>query len=105
LLFGERKLFFFLFSFFFVVKKATPMKSLSPEIRRLIVACRRKGKKVKEICDLFGVSAYTVWKWCMRAHHQGSETFEDMPRNPNTIRRKIDAPVENAILALRTAFN
>ena len=81
------------------------MKSLLPEIRRLIVACRRKGKKVKEICDLFGVSAYTVWKWCMRAHHQGSETFEDMPRIPNTIRRKIGAPVENAIIALRTAFN
>jgi len=81
------------------------MKGLLPPIRRLIVECRRKGMRVKDICEIFEVSAYTVWNWCLRAFHRGYESFESLPKTPKHIERKVTAEVENAILALRITFN
>jgi transposase InsO family protein len=75
---------------------------LTPEQRRQMVKMVRKGTKIKDVAELFGVSRQTVWRWCKRAKHRGRESFRDLPRKPK--RRKITQRVEDAIVALRTVY-
>jgi transposase len=49
----------------------------TPEIRRLMVRFRRKGKKIKDIVYMFSVSRYTVWRWVKRVHYRGGKSFKD----------------------------
>ena len=75
---------------------------LAPEQRRAIVKAVRNGMNKKAAAKAFGVSRQTVWVWCKRAKHRGSESFRDRPRRPR--KRKITQRVEDSIVALRTAF-
>lgn len=80
------------------------MGCTTPEVRRLIVRARRMGKKVKEICEMFSVSRWTVQRWVKRSRHPGRESFKDKSRRPHTIHRKVTWEVENAIIILRDSF-
>lgn len=75
---------------------------LKPEQRCQMVKLVRKGMKKKLVAKLFNVSRQTVWKWCKRADHRGRESFRDLPREPK--RGKITQRIEDAIVALRTAY-
>jgi transposase InsO family protein len=68
-----------------------------------MVSIVRAGVKIKVVAKLFGVSRQTVWKWCKRAKHRGSESFRDLPRRPK--KGKITRKVEAAIVAVRATFN
>lgn len=80
------------------------MGCTTPEVRHLIVRARRRGRKVKEITEMFNVSRWTVWRWVKRAHHRGRESYKDRSRRPHTIHRKVTWEVENAIIVLRDSF-
>ena len=60
---------------------------------------------MKDIVKIFNVSRKTVWKWVKRAKHPGRESFEDLPKNPHRIKRKVDAYIENAVILPRFSFN
>jgi len=75
-----------------------------PEVRRLIVRARKKGLKMKEITEIFGVSRWTVWRWTRRAHHRGRESYKNKSKRPHNIHYKITSEVENAIIVLRDSF-
>lgn len=81
------------------------MPSLEPAVRRLAVQARRAGLLVKEIVRVLGVSRSFVSEWSARANHAGSESFKDKSKAPKNVDRKVTEDVENAVLALRTAFN
>jgi transposase InsO family protein len=81
------------------------MSSVTPEIRKLMVDARRKGKPVKDIADMFDVSRKTVWKWCKRTMKPGRPVYQDKSKKPHRIHRKITPNVEEAILLLRDSFN
>jgi transposase InsO family protein len=81
------------------------MGSLSAEVRWLIVKARRKGKRMKDIEEIFGVKRWTVWKWCKRAHHVGRTRYRDWSRKPHTTHPKVSKDTENAIIVLRDSFN
>jgi len=81
------------------------MSGVTPEIRRLIVNARRKGKPVKDIADMFDVSRKTVWKWCKRTKKVGRPVYHDKSKKPHRIHRKITPNIEEAILLLRDSFN
>lgn len=81
------------------------MCGVTPEIRELIVKARRKGKKVKDIAEMFDVSRKTVWKWHKRISKKGWPDYRDRSRKPYRIHRKITPNVEEAILILRESFN
>jgi transposase len=80
------------------------MPSYEPIVRRLAVQARRAGLPVKEITEVLSVCRNFVWEWSKRAFHQGTESFKDFPKTPKKIKRKVTEDVENAVLALRTAF-
>ncbi len=80
------------------------MPSLEPVVRRLAVQARKTGLKMKELEKAFGVSRKTIWFWIKRAFHRGTESFNDFPKAPKHVKRKVTNDVEQAILALRTAF-
>lgn len=81
------------------------MSSLEPAVRRLAVQARRAGLKMKEITKVLGTCRQFIWEWVNRANHPGTESFKDHSKAPKNPRRKIEADTENAILAMRTAFN
>jgi len=81
------------------------MGSLSEEVRWLIVKARRKGKRMKDIEEMFGVKRWTIWKWCKRAHHVGRTCYKDRSRRPHTTYPKVSRDTENAIIVLRDSFN
>lgn len=62
----------------------------------------RKRLSKKLVTEIFGVSRVTVWTWCKRTNHRGSESFRDRSRRPK--KGKITRKVEATIVALRTAF-
>jgi transposase InsO family protein len=73
-------------------------------VRKLIVAARRRGERVKDIARMFGVCRKTVWKWWKRTRKRGGISLKSLSRKPHTIYKKVDRQIENQILALRTAF-
>ena len=73
-------------------------------LRKLIVAAKRRGEKVKDIARMFGVSRKTVWKWWKRTRRRGGISYKDLSRRPHTIYRKVDRQIENQIIAFRTSF-
>lgn len=73
-------------------------------LRKLIVAARRRGEKVKDIARMFGVSRWMVWKWWKRTRRRGGISYKSLSRRPKTIYKKMNRQIENQILALRTAF-
>ena len=60
---------------------------------------------MKDIVKIFNVSRKTVWKWVKRAKHPGRESFENLPKNPHRIKRKVDVYIENAVILPRFFFN
>lgn len=81
------------------------MGCTTPELRRLIVRGKKSRMKVKDICEIFNVSRWTVSRWVKRAYHPGVDSYRDLSRRPHTIHRKVTGEVEAAIIILRDAFN
>lgn len=81
------------------------MPSLSEDVRWRIVKARRKGKKVKDIAEIFDVCRWVVWKWCKRAHHPGRTCYKDRSRRPLKTYPKVTKDIENAVIVLRESFN
>ena len=80
------------------------MSGVTPEIIRLIVNARRKGKPVKDIAGMFDVSRKTVWKWCKRTMKVGRPVYHNKSKKQHRIHRKITPNIEEAILLLRDSF-
>lgn len=76
---------------------------LSTVIRKMLVKLVRKGLTKTFIAKIFDTTRQTVHRWCKRAFHRGSESFQDEPRRPK--RSKITVEVEVSILALRNTFD
>lgn len=73
-------------------------------VRKLLVAARRRGERVKDIARMFGVNRWTVWKWWKRTRRSGGISCKSLSRRPKTVYKKVDRRIENQIVALRTSF-
>jgi len=81
------------------------MGSLTPDIRKRIVKAYKKGYRVKDIADIFGISRWVVWKWRKRAYHPGKDSYRSRSRRPLKTCSKMTQEIENAIIVLRDSFN
>jgi len=81
------------------------MGCLDSETRRLMVNAVRKGYKIKDVAEIFGVSRKTVWKWCKRTMKRGRPVYRDRPKRPHTTHSKVTEAALVAIIVLREAFN
>lgn len=73
-------------------------------LRKLIVAARRRGEKVKDMARMFGVSRWMVWKWWKRTRRRGGISYKSLSRRPHTVYKRVDRQIENQIIAMRTSF-
>lgn len=80
------------------------MGSLTPDIRKRIVKAYKKGYRVKDIADMFGVNRWTVWKWRKRAYHPGKDSYRNRSRRPLKTHAKVTPEIENAVIVLRDSF-
>jgi len=78
------------------------VEHLSPSTRQDIVKAVRRTNNKSLVARVFGVVRSTVWVWCKRACHRGSESYKD--RRPESKPKRITAEVERAILAMRVAL-
>ncbi|MDE1825696.1 MAG: helix-turn-helix domain-containing protein [Candidatus Micrarchaeota archaeon] len=74
-------------------------------VRKLMVSARKKGKKIKSIAKMFGVSRKTVWKWWRRTRKRGGISYKNLSTRPKTVYRKIDRKLEEQIIAIRKLTN
>ena len=65
------------------------MGCLDSETRRLMVNAVRKGYKLKDVAEIFGVSRKTVWKWCKRTMKRGRPVYRDRSKRPRTTHSKV----------------
>ena len=63
----------------------------------------RKGISKCFVAKIFDTTRQAVHRWCKRAFHRGSESFQDKPRKAKE--SKITLDVEISIIALRNTFD
>jgi len=69
---------------------------------RMIVEPERSGKSISDICNAFGVSRETWYKWKRRYDTWGLEGLKDQSRKPHNIKNvKVTKEIELIILELR----
>lgn len=60
-----------------------------------------EGAKMSVLCDRFGISRKTGYKWLRRFRQQGEAGLTDRSRRPHTFRSATEAEMEEAVLAVR----
>ena len=69
---------------------------------RMIAEPERSGKSISDICNAFGVSRETWYKWKRRYDTWGLEGLKDQSRKPHNIKNvKVTKEIELIILELR----
>ena len=56
--------------------------------------CREEGMPVSKICELFGVSRKTYYKWCKRYKEEGLEGLSERSRRPKRLARLTPESIE-----------
>src|SRR5262245_33177518 len=72
---------------------------------QFVVAARRPGANVTALCDAFGISRKTGYKWLARDAAAGSvAVLGDRSRRPHTSPTRTDVDATARVLALRDTF-
>ena len=80
-----------------------PWSQTSPMDQRtqFIADYLRELWSVTELCDCYGISRKTAYKWIERYLRQGPAGLEERPRRPNTSPSRTPDEVQNALLEAR----
>lgn len=60
------------------------------------------GKTVSEVCDIFGISRKTYYKWYRRDHGLGSNQYKNREQHPHT---KIKGKVRTLLVEAKKSYN
>jgi len=71
------------------------------ERMRFVVECQRGLYTITELCERFGVSRKTGYKWLRRHREEGVEGLQDRSRAPHTCPHRTDPYAEAALVAER----
>jgi len=69
-----------------------------------VTECLEGKRPVSTLCDLYGVSRKTGYKWLKRFKEGGRAALEDRPRTPHSSPNAISDEVKQAVLALRRIY-
>jgi len=64
---------------------------------------RQEGSNHSQLCERYGISRKTGYKWLSRAQESGWEALEDRSRRPRQVPRQSPPFLEDAVLAVRDA--
>lgn len=71
------------------------------ERHKFILAHQKDLFTMSELCQRFGISRKTGYKWLTRYRDGGLQALDDQSRAPKTIPHRTPPPVEEALVALR----
>jgi transposase InsO family protein len=77
-------------------------RSVMSERQEFVAFARQEGVSISALCDRFGISRKTGYKWLARAEG-GDRTLADRSRRPHASPARIPAAMEARIVALRAA--
>src|ERR1051325_9405551 len=82
-----------------------PWKETTPEMDRArFLALHQEGLySMTELCERFGISRKTGYKWLDRSQAQGLDGLRDRSRRPHTCPHHTPAQVEAALVQAREA--
>ena len=82
-----------------------PWREICPmdEKLRFVAAALAAEQSMTELCESFGVSRKTGYKWVARYQRRGPEGLHDQPRAPHRVPWAISAEQAGAILGVRHA--
>ena len=70
--------------------------------REFVMLANQEGVNRRRLCQQFGISAQTGYKWIER-HDAGDTMLADRSRRPHHSPERTTAPIEQQIVALRDA--
>lgn len=70
--------------------------------REFVSLARNDDANIRLLCQRFGISAKTGYKWLERFAQGGAEALMDRSRRPHTSPRRTEAELEQVVLALRS---
>src|SRR5437016_3390842 len=70
--------------------------------RELVVLCQAEGANVALLCQRYGVSRKTAYKWLRRFQQQGEAGLADQSRRPHGSPGRTTPEMEQQVLAIRT---
>lgn len=70
--------------------------------REFVTLAKREDVNIRWLCQRYGISAKTGYKWLERFAQGGVEALADRSRRPQSSPRKTDATLEQDVLDLRT---
>ena len=75
------------------------------ELRReFVLLAERDDVNFRDLCQRFGISAPTGYKWRARYRAEGETGLADRPRRPHTSPQRTPAAIEAAVLVVRDQF-
>ena len=80
-----------------------PWRETSPmeERIRFVKDCRSGLYEMSELCDRYGISRKTGYKWLRRFEAEGSGGLADRSRAPRRCEHRMAEPVREALLEVR----
>jgi transposase InsO family protein len=66
-----------------------------------VLLARQDGANVSQLCERFGISRKTGYKWLDRYMANGIDALEDQTRRPHHSPRKSTTPIEEAVVEVR----
>ena len=77
--------------------------SVVDERARFVLECENDEQTMVELCEIYGISRDTGYKWLRRFRQGGLEALEDLSRAPERHPNQTAAVIEAAVLELRRA--
>lgn len=80
-----------------------PWKNLTPmsQRREFVLLALTEGTNIRSLCQRYGISPKTGYKWINRYQTEGPSGLTDQPRVPRSFPKQTPKPVEEAVLAVR----
>ncbi len=69
--------------------------------REFVSLARNEGVNIRQLCQRFGISAKTGYKWLERFAQGGAESLADRSRRPHVSPHKTETELEQAVVTLR----
>lgn len=80
----------------------SPLAAERPMRFRWYLQVEKYGKKVDDVCDIFGISKKTYYKWYKRDHGLGTNEYKPREAHPQT---KIKGLVEQMLCEAKKKYN
>ena len=80
------------------------MRDIDEEERIGAIKRHIEGERSVDIYRSLGKSKPWLMKWWKRYRSGDKEWYKDLPKRPHTIRKKIDARIENTVIVIRKSL-